>query len=209
MLLPRISNKVASGSLEEINNKLFILLKAGTFFSIIASIYCYSNAALIIKYWLGSESFKGVLILRFTILALPFYTIAGLCRSPIDAISERGYNSVIYTISALIMLLILYVGKTLEFDFLYTAIISFLTSYIIAAIFSMFLIKKFYKSKFWSYELFRDVIIGGFIIYIINSLFMGMSDLFHFLGQTIIYLLIVLFYIHYRMFFVIQKGPCI
>ena len=195
VLLPRISNKVASGSLEEINNKLFILLKAGIFFSVIASIYCYSNAALIIKYWLGSESFKGVLILRFTILALPFYTIAGLCRSPIDAISERGYNSVIYTISALIMLLILYVGKTLEFDFLYTAIISFLTSYIIAAIFSMFLIKKFYKSKFWSYELFRDVIIGGFIIYIINSLFMGMSDLFHFLGQTIIYLLIVLFYI--------------
>ena len=195
VLLPRISNKVASGSLEEINNKLFILLKAGIFFSVIVSIYCYSNAALIFKYWLGSESYKGAQILQFTILALPFYTLAGLCRSPIDAISERGYNSIIYTISAIIMLLILYAGKIFEFDFLYTAIISFLTSYIILAFLSMYLIKKFYKSKFWNYKLFRDIIAGGFIIYIINYLLLGMSDLFQLFGQSVIYLLIGLFYI--------------
>tara|TARA_X000000368_G_scaffold417153_1_gene412771 strand:- start:1804 stop:3234 length:1431 start_codon:yes stop_codon:yes gene_type:complete len=195
VLLPRISNKVASGSLKEINKKLFILLKAGVFFSIIASIYCYANASIIFKYWLGSESYRGVRILQLTILALPFYTLAGLTRSPIDAISERGYNSIIYTISAIIMILFLYVGKLLDFNFLYTAIFSFVISYIIAAGLSMLVIKKFYKSKLWTYELLRDIILCGFIIYIVNYLLIGISDLFHIFVQTAIYLFLGLLYI--------------
>ena len=195
VLLPRISNKLASGSLQDINNKLFILLKAGFFFSIIATVYCYSNADLIIKYWLGSESYKGAQILKFTILALPFYTIAGLCKSPIDAISERGYNSIIYSISAVVMLLIIYVGKSFELDFLYIAIFSFVTSYIILALLSMFYINRFYKSKFWNLQLFRDVVLGGLIIHILNASLIQMSDLFNLLGQSILYLIILLLYI--------------
>ena len=195
VLLPRISNKVASGSLEEINKKLFIILKAGAFFSIIASIYCYANAPIIFKYWLGSESYRGVQILRLTILALPFYTLAGLSRSPIDAISERGYNSIIYTISATIMLLLLYLGKMLQYDYLYTAIFSFVTSYVFSAVLSMLLIKKFYKSRLWTYELFRDIILGGLLLYIINYFLIGISDLFQIFIQTTIYLLIGLVYI--------------
>ena len=195
VLLPRISNKVASGSLKEINKKLFILLKAGVFFSIIASIYCYVNAPIIFKYWLDSESYRGVRILQLTILALPFYTLAGLTRSPIDAISERGYNSIIYTISAIIMILFLYVGKLLDFNFLYTAIFSFVISYIVAAGLSMLVIKKFYKSKLWTYELLRDIILCGFIIYIVNYLLIGISDLFHIFVQTSIYLFLGLLYI--------------
>ena len=191
VLLPRISNKLASGSLQEINNKLFILLKAGFFFSIIATVYCYSNADLIIKYWLGSESYKGAQILKFTILALPFYTIAGLCKSPIDAISERGYNSIIYSISAVVMLLIIYVGKSFELDFLYIAIFSFVTSYIILALLSIFYINRFYKSKFWNLQLFRDAVFGGLIIHILNSSLIQMSDLFNLLGQSILYLIIL------------------
>ena len=201
VLLPRISNKLASGSLQEINNKLFILLKAGFFFSIIATVYCYSNADLIIKYWLGSESYKGAQILKFTILALPFYTIAGLCKSPIDAISERGYNSIIYSISAVVMLLIIYIGKSFELDFLYIAIFSFVTSYIILALLSMFYINRFYKSKFWNLQLFRDVVIGGLIIHILNASLIQMSDLFNLLGQSILYLIILLLY-----FIKVKKG---
>ena len=195
VLLPRISNKVASGSLEEINKKLFIILKSGVFFSIVVSVYCYANAPIIFKYWLGSESYRGVQILRFTILALPFYTLAGLSRSPIDAISERGYNSIIYTISAIIMLLFLYLGKMLQFDYLYIAILSFVSSYVFSAILSMLLIKKFYKSKLWTYELLRDIVLGGFLIYIVNYLLLGTSDLFQIFVQTAIYLLLGLVYI--------------
>ena len=194
VLLPRISNKVASGSIDEINNKLVILFKAGIFFSVIVSIFCYSNAGFIFKYWLGSESENGVQILRFTILALPFYTFSGLSRSPIDAISERGYNSIIYTISAIVMISILYLGKILEFDFMYTAILSFLISYFVSAILSMYLVKKFYKSKFWNYELFRDMIVAGFIIYIITYLLSGISDLLHFILQVNIYFVLGLLY---------------
>ena len=195
VLLPRISNKVASGSFDEINSKLLILFKAGIFFSLMATTFCYLNAELIIKYWLGIESYKGTQILKFTILALPFYTFAGLSRSPIDAISERGYNSVIYTISAFVMILILYLGKLLQFDFMNTALISFFVSYLLTAILSMYLIKKFYRSNFWNYELFRDIILFGLIIIVINYLLMGISDLFQLILQPAIYFLIGLIYI--------------
>ena len=92
------------------------------------------------------------------------------------------------------MISILYLGKILEFDFMYTAIVSFLISYFVSAILSMYLIKKFYKSKFWNYELFRDMIVAGFIIYIINYLLSGISDLLHFILQVNIYFVLGLLY---------------
>ncbi len=126
---------------------------------------------------------------------MPFYTLAGLSRSPIDAISERGYNSIIYTISATIMLLLLYLGKMLQFDYLYTAIFSFVTSCVFSAVLSMLLIKKFYKSKLWTYELLRDIILGGLLLYMINYFLIGTSDLFQIFIQTTIYILLGLVYL--------------
>jgi len=93
------------------------------------------------------------------------------------------------------MLLILYFGKILEFDFLYISIFSFVVSYMISAVLSILLIKKFYKSKLLNYELLRDIILGGFIIYIINYLLIGIPDLFNIFIQTTIFLLLGLVYI--------------
>ena len=93
------------------------------------------------------------------------------------------------------MILILYLGKLLQFDFMNTALISFFVSYLLTAILSMYLIKKFYRSIFWNYELFRDIILFGLIIIIINYLLMGISDLFQLILQPVIYLLIGLIYI--------------
>ena len=74
VLLPRISNKIATGLVNEVNNMLNIFLKAGLVLSVIGTIYFYINAPLILKLWLGEVSVNGVNILRLTILALPFYT---------------------------------------------------------------------------------------------------------------------------------------
>ena len=170
VLLPRISNKIATGSVDEVNNMLNILFKAGLFLSVIGTIYCYINAPLILKFWLGTVNVSGVNILRLTILALPFYTFAGLSRSPIDAVSEKGYNSLIYSLAAIVMIAIIFIGKIFDCDFLETALTSFLISHIIAGLASAYFIQRLYKSKLWNFKIMRDIVGGVLIVYLINHL---------------------------------------
>ena len=192
VLLPRISNKIATGSVDEVNNILNILFKAGLFLSVIGTIYCYMNAPLILKFWLGTVSVSGVNILRLTILALPFYTFAGLSRSPIDAVSERGYNSLIYSLAAIVMIAIIFIGKIFDCDFLETALTSFLISHIIAGLASAYFIQRLYISKLWNFEIMRDIVGGVLIVYLINHLlsFAEISGLSQLIIGAAIYLVI-------------------
>ena len=192
VLLPRISNKIATGSVDEVNNMLNILFKAGLFLSVIGTIYCYINAPLILKFWLGTVSVSGVNILRLTILALPFYTFAGLSRSPIDAVSEKGYNSLIYSLAAIVMIAIIFIGKIFDCDFLETALTSFLISHIIAGLASAYFIQRLYISKLWNFEIMRDIVGGVLIVYLINHLltFAEISGLSQLIIGAAIYLVI-------------------
>ena len=192
VLLPRISNKIATGSVDEVNNMLNILFKAGLVLSVIGTIYCYINASFILKFWLGTVSDAGVSILRLTILALPFYTFAGLSRSPIDAVSEKGYNSLIYSLAAIAMITIIFIGNIFDCDFLETALTSFFISHIIAGLASAYFIQRLYKTKLWNFEILRDIIGCVLIIYLINHLlsFARISDLTQLTITTAIYFVI-------------------
>ena len=192
VLLPRISNKIATGSVDEVNNMLNILFKAGLFLSVIGTIYCYINAPLILNFWLGTVNVSGVNILRLTILALPFYTFAGLSRSPIDAVSEKGYNSLIYSLAAIVMIAIIFIGKIFNCDFLETALTSFLISHIIAGLASAYFIQRLYKSKLWNFKIMRDIVGGVLIVYLINHLlsFAEISGLSQLIIGSAIYLVI-------------------
>ena len=199
VLLPRISNKISTGSVDEVNNMLNILFKAGLVLSVIGTIYCYINASFILKFWLGTVSDAGVSILRLTILALPFYTFAGLSRSPIDAVSERGYNSLIYSLAAIAMITIIFIGNIFDCDFLETALTSFFISHIIAGLASAYFIQRLYKTKLWNFEIMRDIIGCVLIIYLINHLlsFARISDLTQLTITTAIYLVIGVFIFKY------------
>ena len=192
VLLPRISNKIATGSVDEVNNMLNILFKAGLFLSVIGTTYCYINAPLILNFWLGTVNVSGVNILRLTILALPFYTFAGLSRSPIDAVSEKGYNSLIYSLAAIVMIAIIFIGKIFDCDFLETALTSFLISHIIAGLASAYFIQRLYKSKLWNFKIMRDIVGGVLIVYLINHLlsFAEISGLSQLIIGSAIYLVI-------------------
>ena len=170
VLLPRISNKIATSSVDEVNTMLNILFKTGLVLRVFGVIYCYINAPLILIFWLGAVNDIGVNILRLTILALPFYTFAGLSRSPIDAVSERGYNSLIYSLAAIVMITIIFIGKTYGCDLLETALTSFLVSHIIAGLASAYFIQRLYKSKLWNIKFMRDILGGVLIVYLVNHL---------------------------------------
>jgi len=192
VLLPRISNKLASGSIEVVTNNLIILFKAGIIISLIGTTYIYLNASLILKFWLGELGSEGVKILKSVILALPFYAFSGLTRSPIDVISKKGYNSIIYGIAAISMIIVIIVGGKFGYDLLNIALIGFLVSNIIAGFGSNYFVRKLYKIKLWDFELFRDIVISQLIMLIINQLFtfFYFSKFTHFLFTSVTYLII-------------------
>lgn len=192
VLLPRISNKIASGAMDDVANFLNIFLKAGIVFSVIGTAYFYINAPLILMFWLGEVSETGITILRLTILALPFYTFSGLTRSPIDAVSEKGYNSLIYGLAAVVLITIIFIGKTLGFDLLTTALVSFIISHIVAGLLGAFFIQRFYHNKLWNLELIRDIVIGTLIIFLISHLFslLNISTVSQLITTSVIYVIV-------------------
>ena len=192
VLLPRISNKIASGAMDDVANFLNIFLKAGIVFSVIGTAYFYINAPLILTFWLGEVSETGITILRLTILALPFYTFSGLTRSPIDAVSEKGYNSLIYGLAAVVLITIIFIGKTLGFDLLTTALVSFIISHIVAGLLGGYFIQRFYHNKLWNLELIRDIVIGTLIIFLISHLFtlLNISTVSQLITTSVIYVIV-------------------
>ena len=192
VLLPRISNIIASGEKEDVGKILSIFFKGGIVISVIGTTYCYLNAPLILKFWLGEVSETGVNILRLAILALPFYTFSGLTRSPIDAISERGYNSVIYGIAAVSMILLIFLGNNLDVELLTTALYSFLISHIIAAIVSAYYIQKLYNHLFFDLKLFRDIVISIISMVAISQIISlsNLSMLSQFFTSNVVYVVI-------------------
>lgn len=192
VLLPRISNKLASGDKQDITNILNILLKAGIVLSVIGTTYCFIGAPVILKFWLGEVSDIGVTILRLAILALPFYTFSGLTRSPIDVVSERGYNSLIYGFAAVSMIIIIFIGEVFELNLLTTALFSFLISHIIAGFGSSYIIQKLYYYWFFDLKLFRDIIIIIITMVAISKIvsFLDFSMLNQFIISSVLFVII-------------------
>ena len=45
--------------------------------------------------WLGEISDRGAWIVKTLLLFMPFYLFIDILRSPIDAMSEKGINSIV------------------------------------------------------------------------------------------------------------------
>jgi len=199
VLLPRLSNKIAKGEKEDLTKMLKVFFNAGIVFSVIGATFCYLNTPLILKLWLGEANNNGVYILRFTILALPFYTFSGLTRSPIDVVSERGYNSLIYGIAAISMIVLLSVGMKLEIDLLTISLFSFLISNIIAGFMSSYYLNKLYNQWFFGFNIFRDCVISIISIVVISKVvsILKISLLSQFLFSIVSFILIAILCLHY------------
>tara|TARA_B100000586_G_scaffold77941_1_gene54784 strand:- start:3619 stop:5052 length:1434 start_codon:yes stop_codon:yes gene_type:complete len=164
VLLPRISRKLARGKIDEISYGLKLALYGGIYFSMMFGIWIFIFAPIILELWLGQIGNIGSLILRGIIISLPFYTIAGLARSPIDAASYKGYNSIIYGIAGMFVVALYYLGIKLGYHPLYVAVTSFVGGQIIAGLSSIIVLNKFFDIRIWNPTLIRDVIIGIFLV---------------------------------------------
>jgi O-antigen/teichoic acid export membrane protein len=141
VLLPRIAKAVKENNEVQIARGLNILLKLIILYSGLATIYIYSFAGKILELWLGTISESGLWMAPIMVLVIPFYLIIEILRSPIDGLSLRGYNSIVYSIAASILLISFYFLTFLGVNEMQAGVYSFLLGYVSAAIASIVVVK--------------------------------------------------------------------
>jgi hypothetical protein len=110
----------------------------------IISISIYLHTEFLLKLWLGEVTLVGIWIVKVIILALPFYAVMGVLRSPIDAGSEKAYNSIIYFISAIFMILVYYFLKLSNINSIAAGSVAFIGGHISTTVLSLYYSAKLF-----------------------------------------------------------------
>ena len=148
ILLPRVSRAILQGEHLKIKNGLEVLIEIVIIFSVIIAISFSLFGGNILKLWLGEISVNGIWIGKTMLLFLPFYLFVDILRSPIDAISMKGYNSIIYSIAAGTLIISYYLIHQLGFNEIISGVYSFGIGYIAASVASYIVIRKTLKVRF-------------------------------------------------------------
>jgi len=93
VLLPKFAYEVSKGRTEGVKRGLSMIFQASTAIGLFAMVHLFYFAKPILENWLGEAAPDGVLIFRFFALSIPFYLLFENARNPIDAYSQKGYNS--------------------------------------------------------------------------------------------------------------------
>lgn len=142
VLLPRIAKAVKENTESQIIKGLESLLKIIISYGGLVAILLSSIGGGILKIWLGTVSVSGHWMASVLLLAIPFYLIVEIMRSPIDGFSLKGHNSTIYAAAAFGLILSFFSLVYSGISELHAGIYSFLIGYIIAAIGSIIAIRK-------------------------------------------------------------------
>lgn len=167
ILLPRISHAFAKGKQKEVGKGMSSLILTTIYFSTVVCCVVYFYAGELLTLWLGDITTEGVSIVKMVILAFPFYSIMGVLRGPIDASSEKGYNSIIYVSSAVAMLVCYYLLMVANINPLLSGIVAFVFGHIVSTFASLILSKKLFNLSIKFVKTFIQVI---FTILILKSM---------------------------------------
>ena len=141
ILLPRISKALDMNRIQEIRHGIELLIKLAIVFGATAGLFFVLFGNDLLDLWLGNLHVEELQYINFIFLSIPFFIIFKLLNSPINAISTRGYLSIIYLFTAIILVatykLLINIGLT----FINSGILSVIISYFTASLFSLLLIK--------------------------------------------------------------------
>lgn len=197
ILLPRISQALAQGKITKVKWGIEMLLTWIFFGGLLLSISLSLFGPEILKLWLGNVSVNGAWTARVMLIALPFYAVVGVLRSPIDAASERGYNSIIYSVAAVLLLTSFFLMKSTGISVLKAGVISFLIGYIAAALFSLLIAYRLLNIQPFHMSLLIHMIAGcllvavGYNIVIRIQLQHTIQIIVYFLSLLILFLIFV------------------
>ncbi|MEE9166919.1 MAG: hypothetical protein V3U24_05600 [Candidatus Neomarinimicrobiota bacterium] len=190
VLLPRISRALAEGRREEVTRGVELLVTGALFFGTVTAISLSLSGPAILKLWLGSVSTEGAKTVTVILLALPFYAIVGILRNPIDAVSVRGYNSIIFSVSASLLLISFFLMKHLGVQPIEAGIYAFLVGYISAGILSLFTVNRLFKVQPFKSQMIRDLALGSFGVFTVDFV-LGKTVASESLHMILFFLLII------------------
>jgi len=106
ILLPKVSSLISQGKQKTIKENVNLLISATLQCSIYmcAQLMVFSDA--IIKYWLGSEFFNAIPVMRIVLISITFYAFHVAMRGILDAVKVKPLNAINISISLGIFLLL-------------------------------------------------------------------------------------------------------
>ena len=144
VLLPRISRATVQGNLALIAQGLEALTRTTFMVGIPLALLLSMNGSTILQIWLGADNETGAWVIRSIVLSLPFYLLIVLLRSPIDAASVKGYNTVVYGLAAVSLLGTFYGLRAIGIATLEAGIASFVVAHVAGAAASLYFAHRFY-----------------------------------------------------------------
>lgn len=145
ILIPVISRALEKGNKELVSQQIGYLVRITLIVSVYSTVILFYYGGTLIEFWLGEISASGVLIVKGLVITIPFYAVVGVIRSPIDAANDRGYNSIIFTVSASIMLILFFILKLINIPIILAGIVSIVTGYFCACVIGLYFIKKLFQ----------------------------------------------------------------
>ena len=154
---------IHNNELQKISHPLTLMMQIGILISFLTCIYLFVFAESILDLWLGNVNSDAIFMLRMILFSLPAHTIAGLARSPIDAHSEKGHNSIVYGLSVFSLAGTFILTNCLGLNSLLCIMLSFNISQLVAGLSSFIILKKIYNIKILSYSFCRDILFWSLI----------------------------------------------
>ena len=207
IILPRVSKMIASANELELGKKIRIIISWIFFIGIIGMSIMLFYGPIIVKYWLGEISHEGAIISRLIAFSIPLFMVTGILRSVIDSVSERGYNSIIYFSSAIVLLFVYFALKYFGISNIVAGILGFNFGYTVSGILSIIFTRSILRIKLIYNELLITMILQvialASLFILINSTFVSME--MQFLSYvTIIIIGSVLFFYKSNQYWVLQ-----
>lgn len=193
ILLPRISKdfKLNKNNFK-LSGNLSILLKTTFYYSLITTFVLILINNQILNIWLGSFTSETNLNITIILSSVPFFVLAAVLRSPIDALSNYGYNSIIYGIATTIMIFCFFFLMIFEINPFLVGSLSFWLGNFVSGMLSFYYIKKLMNVNFLDSKSLLELLFILFFLYIIIEIikfylsdiliiFFSISSLFIFL----------------------------
>jgi len=184
ILLPRIAKDLNSYK-DNFSNKenLSIMLKTTFYYSSISTFVLILINNQVLQVWLGSYTNETNINISILLSSVPFFILSSVLRSPIDALSNYGYNSIIYGIAVIMMIFTFYFLMILNTPPFFAGSISFCIGNFMSGIFSVYFIKKLIKIDFLDFKSIIELLLILSFLYLIIE----------FIKQNFNFILIILF----------------
>ena len=195
ILLPRISKDLNSYK-NNFSHKenLSIMLKTTFYYSSISTFVLILINNQVLQVWLGSYTNETNINISILLSSVPFFILSSVLRSPLDALSNYGYNSIIYGIAVIMMIFTFYFLMIFNMSPFFAGSISFWIGNFMSGIFSIYFIKKLIKVDFLDFKSIIELLLIFSFLYLIIEFIKQKFNLISIILFSISSLLITIYF---------------